>query len=122
MKTEPMDVGEALDRGLSLPFALVRSLSRVTLGPAPEAIDLDELMEARFFDSEQEVRIFRDETGLRAVCLTAGEGDVVLDKTYRLASRQFGRGITVRQVLDFDKEDGQAYVACTCLTGWEGGN
>lgn len=119
MKTEPMDVREALGRGKALPYALVRSLSSVALGPAPETVDLDELIEARFF-GEEEVRLFRDGADLRAVCLTQEEGDVVIDRCCALANRSaFGGAITVRQVLEFDG-DGQAFIACTRLTGWRG--
>lgn len=122
MKTEPMDVWEALDRGQALPFALVRSLSGVTLGPTPETVDLEELIEARFFSAGEEVRIFQGEVGLQAVCLTDGEGDIALDRPpYKLANKlKFGEAtIMSKWVLDFD-DDGQAFVACTRLTGWKG--
>lgn len=120
MKTEPMDVREALDRGQALPFALVRSLSSVTLGPTPETVDLEELIEARFFSAGEEVRIFQGEAGLQAVCLSTEKEDVTIEKEHKLADPAFGESVTVRQVLDFDG-DGQAYVACILLAGWKGG-
>lgn len=122
MRTDTLDVQEALCRGKALPYALVHHLSGVTLGPAPETLELDELIEARFFGEQQEVRLFRDETGLRAVCLTREEGDVTIQKRYKLANKsRFGELLTIEQVLDFDKEDGQAFISCTRLTGWKGG-
>ena len=120
MKIEPMEVNQALERGLTLSFAMVRALSRVTLGPAPETADLAELLEARFFGPEEEVRLFQGESGLQAARLTAEEGDVALENRRELSNPTFGTAVTVCSTLDFD-EDGQAYVASTRLTGWEGG-
>lgn len=117
---EALEVGQALSRGKTLPYALIRSLSWVTLGPTPDEIDLDELIVARFFDSEQEVRIFRGETSLQATRLWEGTEDTVIERTYELANKPlFGQSITVHQLLDFD-EDGQACVRCTRLADWKG--
>lgn len=121
MKTERMDVNAALERGLVLPFALVRSLSRVALGPTPESVDRLELLEARFFDGREEIRIFRDEAGLQAVRLRSEAGDAALEQDLGLMNPMFGKTLRVRRVLEFD-EDGQAYIAQTMLTGWEGGD
>lgn len=119
---ETLEVSQALELGMTLPYALIRSLSSVTLGPAPEKIELDELIEARFFDSEQEVRIFQGETGPQAARFWEEAGDAVIKRTYQLANTAlFGQAIAVRQLLDFD-EDGQAYVSWTRLAGWKGGN
>lgn len=119
---EVLEAGQALSRGRALPYALIRSLSRVTLGPTPDEIDLDELIEARFFDSEQEVRIFHGETGLQAARLWEGAEDTVIERSYALANTAlFGRSIAVRQLLGFDK-DGQAHVCYTRLAGWKGGD
>lgn len=119
---ETLEVNQALSRGRTLPYALIRSLSRVTLGPMTDEIDLDELIEARFFDSEQEVRIFHGETGLQAARLWDGTEDTVIERTYALANTTlFGQFITVKQLLDFD-EDGQACVSCIRLAGWKGGD
>ena len=120
MRSESLCIQEALERGRKLPYALIRSFSRVTLGPTPENVDLSELIEARFFHEVEEVRLFRDETGLQAVCLTSDESDITIDKRCELVNKSvLGRSITVQEILDFD-EDGQAYIACTRLTGWEG--
>lgn len=121
MKIEPITVRDAAERGRSLPYALIRSLSRVTLGPTPDEIDFDELIEARFFDSEQEVRIFRGEMGFQAARLTAEDGDITIERAHDLANPIFGETVTVCSVLDFD-EDGQAHIAHTRLAGWKGGD
>ena len=121
MKTEPLNVPEALRQGRTLPYALIYSLSRVTLGPTPESVDLDELIEARFFSAAEEVRIFQDETGLQAVRLVQEADDVTLNESFALANRAaFGGTLTRTQTLDFD-DDGQAFIACTRLTGWKEG-
>lgn len=121
MRSEPISIQEALERGRKLPYALIRSLSGVTLGPTPENVDLSEVIEARFFHETEEVRLFRDETKLQAVCLTSDESDITIDKRCELANKSvFGKSITVKEILGFDG-DGQAYIACTRLTGWEGG-
>lgn len=120
MKYEQLDVQQAVSAGCALPFAMIRSLSQTALGYAPSSVETEELLEARFFSGEQEIRIFRDGDGLRAVRLTGEPGDRVLEQTCPLENRQFGRELTLLRVLEWD-EDGQTYVAATRLTGWKGG-
>lgn len=120
MRIEPIAVQEALDLGRSLPYALVRALSEAALGPAPEALELDELIEARFFGPREEVRLFREEGALKAVRLVPEAGDVTLEERFPLTSPKFGGSIEVSSVLE-DDEDGQYHIACTRLTGWKGG-
>lgn len=120
MKIEPMEVNSALELGRALPYALVRSLSQVTLGLGPQAVDPVELLEARFFSAGEEIRVFREEDGLRAVRLTPQAEDVVLEERRELANPAFGKAVTVCRTLGFD-EDGQAYVAGIRLTDWKGG-
>lgn len=115
-----LEVNKALERGLSLPYALVRSLSEVTLGPAPASVDLDELLEVRFFSEQEEIRIFQGEEGLQAVRLPDVEGGAALPVTCKLMNPIFGCEITLCREVAFD-EDGQAYVSGLRLTGWEGG-
>jgi hypothetical protein len=120
MKTEKLNVQTALVEGAELPFALLRSLSAVTLGKNDSDIpDLEELLEARFFDEEQEIRIFRQEDQLHAVRLRCESSDRVLRDTYQIKNRQFGSQITVCRSLASD-EDGQTYVSTVRLCGWEG--
>ena len=120
MKTETMAVRQALEQGLVLPFSLIRSLSRVTLGPTPSTVDPDGLLEARFFSAEEEIRVFSGADGLQAAQLTAEPGDVSLKQTYQLMNSSFGTEVTLSREIGFDG-DGQAYVSTTRLTGWKGG-
>ena len=85
MKKEALAVNEALAGGMPLPYALVRSLSQVSLGPTPgEPPMLDELLETRFFDEKQEVRLFRREGVL---CAAAGSIKLMRSKTKIWANR-----------------------------------
>ena len=120
MNIEPMEVDRALEQGRALPYALVRSLSQVTLGPAPREVDSAELLEVRFFSAGEEIRVFRGTDGLQAVRLTSREGEPGQEERRELANPAFGRAVTVCRALSFDG-DGQAYVAGDRLTGWEGG-
>lgn len=120
MKLEVMEADRALEQGMALPWALVRSLSQVTLGPAPREVDPAELLEARFFSAGEEIRVFREGDGLRAVRLTPQAGEAVLEEPRKIANPIFGTAVTVCRALAFD-EDGQAYVSGERLIGWEGG-
>lgn len=113
-----LSVQQALERGAALPWALVRSLSRVTLGPVPADVDTDELIEARFFGPDQEVRLFQTEDGLRAVQLTAEPDDSTIEQVRPIADPAFGGSVTVIYTLQAD-EDGQMNIAYTRLAGWE---
>ena len=116
-----MDVKAALERGKTLPWALVRTQSGAAQGPAPEAVDLAELMEARFFGPQEEIRLFPGESGFQAVRVAGEEGDEELEERRALANSRFGAAVTVRSTLGFD-EDGQAYIISARLAGWEGGD
>ncbi len=119
MKTEIITVREALDWGAALPWALVRTLSVVSLGPPPAQIDQDDLIEVRFFNSKKEIRVFRTGGQLRAVQLISETDDSVIERTYEIENPRFGRSITVSYTLEAD-EDGQVNLTSTHLTRWEG--
>lgn len=120
MKTEVMTMEAALAAAASLPFAYIRGLSRVTLGPNPGTEGADEWIEARFFDETREIRFFRRNGTPSAVRLTGEPEDRVLTETYRVRNARFGKTYTVCQVLEPD-EDGQMNVRASRLSGWEGG-
>lgn len=118
MKQEKITVQQALQAGRALPFAMIRALSQVTLGHTPAGIAEEELLEARFFDAEQEIRVFRYGDELRAVRLCAEADDRILYKTCRIANKRFGGSLTAAQLLESD-EDGQTYIAATRLVDWK---
>lgn len=118
MKTEQLTVKAALQMGNALPYAWIRTVSMVAIGTAPQTVDQAELIEARYFSREVEVRIFRDGDTLRAVSLQAEAGDHNIEETYQIANPKFGGCISVCHVIGAD-EDGQSGVIETRLTGWE---
>ena len=120
MKVESFTTTEqALERGYTLPWALVRCLSTVTLGPVPAEIHQEELIEARFFSADEEIRVFRSCGQLRAVRLCGEPGDNSLERTFQIENPKFGKTITVCYTLEAD-EDGQMNLTAARLTGWEG--
>ena len=113
-----LSVQQALELGTALPWALIRSLSEVTLGPAQAATDTNELIEARFFSANEEIRLFRSDGALHAACLIAEPEDCVIEQVCRIQNPVLGGTITVSSTLQAD-EDGQMNIAYTRLAGWE---
>lgn len=121
MKREKLDVQEALRRGSALPYGWICTLSGVSLGPAPEELPLEGLVEARLFGPAGEVHLFRRDGELQAAVLTEELGDRILAETYPIQNKAlFGAELTVHQILDAD-EDGQCYIAAVRLADWKGG-
>ncbi len=120
MRNETMEIGQAMSFAADFPFAWVHSVSQVTLGKNPGAPDLDELVEARYFDGNRELRIFPGETGFQALLLTGEQTDHTLTEIHAIQNTdRFGQSLTLCRVLDFD-EDGQAFVKAVRLTDWKG--
>ena len=117
MKNLNLTVKDALEKGSLYPFAYIRRLSSVSLGRAPQAPDADELIEARFFGPEGEIRVFRADGGLNAVALQEEPDEPACDQSYVIANPRFGKTLTVRNILAAD-EDGQYYVAAARLLDW----
>lgn len=124
MKIESMETKTALEQGLLLPFAFIRSLSGAALGPTPAEVnaeELEELVEARFFDEHCEIRIFRRDGVLSAARLEEEPGDKILRNEYLLDNPKFGVSVTECRCLDTESdEDGQAFIAAVRLAGWRG--
>ena len=119
MKREHLSPDQALERGMKLPFVLIRSINKVYLGNVPsQPPELDTLLEARFFDKDQEIRLFRKEDTLCAASLTREPKDRVLEEQYALEKR-FGTSLTYCRHLGID-EDGQTIFVATRLCYWEG--
>ena len=119
MKPETLTVEAALARGKELPWALVRSLSSVTLGPVPaELPPEDELLEVHFFSEAEEIRLFRDGAGLRAARLAEGPETPVIRREFEVENPAMGKTITVCWRIEAD-EDGQCALTGARLAGWE---
>lgn len=118
MKRENLTAEQALEQGKKLPFAMVTELSRVVLGRMPIAFDRDELIEARFFDADTEIRVFAADGVCRACKVQREKDDKTIEKAYKTQGENTGSKVDVREYLTFD-EDGQAGVCAVCLCGWE---
>lgn len=119
MKIEFMQSELALEQGIKLPFAFIRSLSNVMLGKTPQVINRDELLEARFFGVHCEIRIFLRDGNLCATRLEEEPDDKILSVEYKLDNPQFGSSIKVYQCLDtHSDEDGQTFVSTVRLAEW----
>ncbi len=119
MQSEQLTVDEAIRLGNQLPYAYERCLSKVYLGPNAGTANLKELQEARYFDSEREVRIFRRNGSWCGVCLRKEEGDHELTEVHGIENKKlFGGQLIICRTLAFD-EDGQAYVCASRLAGWK---
>ena len=120
MKKEVLPLPQAWEMGMQLPWVYLRSLSRVYLGKTPEGLTMDELLEARFFSEQQEIRIFMSEDGLKAVRLEEETADSILEEEIAVNSG-FGSSYTVHYLLQAD-EDGQTNRTVARLAGWKGEN
>lgn len=109
---------QAVAEGMQMPFAYVRSFSAVTLGKTQPLPPMNEILEARFFGPDQEIRLTDDGDGLYGLRIVDGETSDFIDLTDRLLSG-FGKTLTKRSYVDFD-EDGQGSIVCTRLLDWEG--
>lgn len=118
MKIESLTIETALSLGQSLPWAFVRSLGSVTLAATPVSIQLNELLEARFFAEEQEIRLFQKDGVLCAVRLTQEANDDPITEVHLVEHPNFRGELTVCQDLDAD-EDGQMFLSSTRLSNWK---
>lgn len=119
MERSEMEIRTALERGALLPWAYIRTLSRVYLGKNPGKVDLNGLTEARFFSENEEIRLFPGQGEWRAVRLAGQEGDETIEECCSISNEIFGRKLTLVRHLEQD-EDGQTYVCATRLKNWEG--
>lgn len=114
---EPISVEQALEQAQTLKFVMITELSRVVIGKTPMDINWDELIEARFFDHDTEIRIFRENSELRARSVILQDDMPYIEKQYKKLQGNLGSEISVREYLTFD-EDGQAGVSAVCLYDW----
>ena len=114
-----IDLSEALELGGKMPFVWIRFLSAIYIGKNEDIEKkLDELEEARFFDSEKEVKIIRNGNCLQAWYSCLQSGDRVWKRSYTVRNPEFGGKIHVTCILNSD-EDGQTYISDEKLSGWE---
>ena len=107
-------IEQALQQAEKLQFVMVTELSRVVIGKMPMDINWDE---ARFFDHDTEIRIFRENGELKARSVILQDDMLYIEKQYKKLQGNLGSEISVREYLTFD-EDGQAGVSAVCLYDW----
>jgi hypothetical protein len=110
-------IEQALQQAQKLQFVMVTELSRVVIGKMPMDINWDELLEARFFDHDTEIRIFREDGALKARKVSSERTPHTSKKHYTGLQGNLGSEVSVREYLTFD-EDGQAGVSAVCLYDW----
>ena len=121
-------------------YAWLQCVSSVSLGGIEEVsgLEAEDILEARFFNEEKELRLFRYEDELRAVetvqdnddlllkkirdqgeCVNftcSGNGHLYIEETQilreRFAAAYKKKKLKLRSFLDFD-EDGQVFVLCS---------
>ena len=117
---ERVDVDEALRKISEYQYALVYQMSELLFCSTEKLsrINLDECLEARFFDADKELHMYEEDGSWCAVKAYGTEDDDCLTKRYKLQDEYFGKGryLCVCEHLTYD-EDGQAAVARTRLTG-----
>ena len=123
MRVEKLSsVYEAINQGKQLSFVYIREYSRVAVGLSSLKINEDDILEVRFFQDEIEIRIVQVDDGYHCVKLIAEENDAYIEHVREIINPTlFGKRIKIREYLSTD-DDGQTYVAHTCLAGWEGEN
>ncbi|MCD7861992.1 MAG: hypothetical protein LUG61_00420 [Lachnospiraceae bacterium] len=101
-------------------YMLAHMMSEVLFGKTSlDTFRWEELLDARFFSTDEELHVFKCEKEWRAVIVTDdAEQEDVLTLTYAVAGKYRGAGkeLSVRQYLAAD-EDGQPYVELTRLCG-----
>lgn len=103
-------------------YAWIQRIASVSIGDIKGDVELDDLIEARFFNENKEMHFFFDGEKLCAVetsledSETEGDGKVFDEK--QMLRERFGKSVTIRSYIDYD-EDGQAYVAYSALAGYE---
>ncbi len=117
-----IEADTAIEQLKDYEFALIYMISGILLcrtSDLPE-VDWEECMEARFFDKDKELHLYREDENLEAVEIVEENREDCLIRKYQLANRFKAAGglLCVHEYLDYD-EDGQATVSLTRLAGIE---
>ncbi len=101
-------------------YAWIQEYDKVILSEASKVyLDMDNLIEARFFNESKEFHIFNQDA---LVCVeTEMEDSDQYFEEKQLLRKKFGKNITIRHYFGFDigsdnvKVDGQAYIKYSAL-------
>lgn len=98
---------------MGMKYALVYNFDRVDSEKIEDIeIEIDNITEARFFNEDREIRIFRDEDGLRGTIFSEN-GAPYMEKTSilypRYGEKIYADKMDLKKYIDYD-EDNQAYI------------
>lgn len=120
MKIEKIkNIKTAVETGKNLPLVFIRNFSSVYLGKNTQDINIDELLEARFFSEKEEIRILRINGEFICTWRSDDNNDEFIETEYKIGNASLGKAITVKRYFRYD-EDGQASLSEPRLCGWEG--
>ena len=123
MRTNEFSVSEVLnghallDKGYR--YGWIQSISSVQIGDIDSLdINSESLLEARFFNEEKEMHIFNYNDSLKAIETVLEKCDHAIEEK-QILRKKYGKTVTLRNFIDFDPDDGQAFVCRTVLCGYE---
>ena len=100
-----IDVDKAAADALKKPFAVILEMSSVYSGSTGQDWKLsDELLEAHFFDEDEEIRIFNSDGEMKAVCIYERPDEGRSTKICRIDGSK--DEVVIKQILAADN-DGQ---------------
>ena len=100
-------------------YAWIQSISSVQIDEIDNlSLEPGSVIEARFFNETGELHVFSYNDSLTAVETVMEDGDKTTEEVQILRGK-YGKSITLRNFIDFDPQDGQAYISRTVLCGYE---
>lgn len=103
-------------------FAFVQRVGSVYIGLIEGCgiLNPDEILEARFFEEEKEMHVFKYDEKLEAVVTEYEDGDEYIEERQLLRGK-YGEFLILRFYLFFDENDGQARIGHTVFKYYERG-
>lgn len=100
---------------IGLEYAIIYNFDSVITKKIKDIdIDLDNIMEARFFNEEKEIRLFRDEDKLNITIFDEEGYSDYISSSYILYPRHgekiYFNKLDIKKYIDYEKEDNQAYI------------
>lgn len=111
-----ISIDDALDKGYliehQVKYALAYLLNEVKLLPIEEFenVEKDLIIEARFFSENKEVHVFKNQGKLEAVLIEDGDREDCI-KEKQILMEVFGKGLIIKNYIEYDSEDNQAYIS-----------
>lgn len=112
---DALDKGFLLDLGLN--YGIIYNFDSVLSERIGDiVIDVDNIIEARFFNEDKEIRIFRNEDQIDGTIFVEKDNPDYLEKRVLLYPRdrslEYANKLDVRKYIDYD-QDNQAYIRYT---------